>query len=73
LWKVQYINQDIGEIDVGNFVGAGVAETLAYLDSAPDDVSQEIAEYIRSSMDHPQAAEWLKSWENGCRESIAGA
>ena len=73
LWKVQYMNQDIGEIDVGNFVGAGISETLSFLDSTIDDASHEIAEFIRRSTNHPQAAEWLKNWEDRCRESIAGA
>jgi hypothetical protein len=73
LWKVQYLNQDIGEIDVGNFVGAGVYETLSFLDRAGDATSQEIARYIRQSLDHPKAIEWLNSWEKGCRENIRHA
>jgi hypothetical protein len=73
LWKAQHLNQDIGEMDVGNFVGAGVAETLSFLDRATDEVSQEIARYIRGSLNHPEAVEWLKSWDKRCRENIRGA
>lgn len=70
LWKVQYLNQDIGEIDVGNFVGAGISETLSFLDKAGDETSQEIARFIRESLDHPKAAEWLNSWETQSLENI---
>jgi hypothetical protein len=73
LWKVQYLNQDIGEIDVGNFVGAGVTETLAFLDQRRDETSSEIASYIRESLSHPGTQEWMQNWESGCRTSIGGA
>jgi hypothetical protein len=70
LWSVMYLNQDIGELDVGNFVGAGVEETLAFLDQAQNNLSEKIAAYIRESLDHPHTRQWLQSWESGCRESI---
>lgn len=70
LWKVQYLNQDIGEIDVGNFVGAGVPETLSYLDQSTEENAVEIAEFIRHSLAHSKAEQWIESWKDGWRASI---
>jgi hypothetical protein len=63
LWKAQYLNQDVGELEVGYFVGAGVPETLKFLANENDESAQEIAGYIRDSLQHPQAIEWLASWQ----------
>lgn len=70
LWKVQYLNQDIGEIDVGNFVGAGIPETLSFLKSKTDETSREIAQFISHSVDNPWAIEWLKEWEESCYQNL---
>jgi hypothetical protein len=70
LWKVQYLNQDIGEIDVGNFVGAGIPETLSFLKSKTDETSREIAQFISDSIDNPRAIEWLKEWEKSCYQNL---
>lgn len=72
LWKVQYLNQDIGELYVGNFVGAGIKETLDFLDRQTDESSMDIAAYIRDSLASPAATEWIERWEDGCRSSISG-
>lgn len=71
IWKAQYLNQDVGELDVGNFVGAGVSETLAFLVNSNDEVSQEISQYILSSLSHPKASEWLDSWRATRHEFLA--
>jgi hypothetical protein len=63
IWKAQYLNQDVGELEVGFFVGAGVAPTLAFLAGADDETSQEVREYIRSSLSDPDASRWLEAWE----------
>ena len=63
IWKAQYLNQDVGELEVGNFVGAGEIKTLAFLAKSSDEISQEISEYIRSSLSHPNASDWLASWK----------
>jgi hypothetical protein len=72
IWKAQYLDQDVGELEVGNFVGAGTSETLAFLDNASDDVSHRISEYIRDSLNHPEAFEWLASWETDRHNLLAG-
>jgi hypothetical protein len=70
LWKAQYLNQDIGELFVGYFVGAGIAETLHYLDQEADDVSMEIAEFIREALSEPEALQWISNWEERCASSL---
>jgi hypothetical protein len=72
LWRAQYLNQDIGELDVGNFVGAGVDRTLEFLAQQSGKEYSEIAEFIRESLSHPSALEWIQSWKEGCRASIGG-
>jgi len=71
IWKAQYLNQDVGEIEVGNFVGAGASEALAFLAKSNDEVSQEISEFIRSSLSQPNASDWLASWKIERYESLA--
>ncbi|MFZ5635034.1 MAG: hypothetical protein ACOY82_00460 [Pseudomonadota bacterium] len=71
LWKAQYLNQDVGELYVGYFVGAGIKETLAFLDQASDPSSVEIANFVREALaEDPGAQEWLKDWERQCSESL---
>lgn len=64
------MNQDIGEIFVGYFVGSGIDETLRYLDQETDEVSKEIAEFIRTRVNEPEAVKWIRSWEESCCESL---
>ena len=69
LWKAQYLNQDIGEIDGEYFVGSGLAETLSYLSRSDDQSSREIAQYIEqwscnASLDS------LASWQQDRRQWI---
>jgi len=71
IWKAQYLNQDVGELEVGYFIGAGAPETLAFLASASDETAQEVAEYIRSSLNHPNAGEWLTDWEASRHAALA--
>ena len=72
LWKAQYLNQDVGELEVGYFIGAGVPETLKFLANENDESSQEIAGYIRDSLQHPKAIEWLASWQASRHAWLAG-
>lgn len=71
LWKAQYLNQDVGELYVGYFVGAGIDETLTYLDRAPDETARLIADFIRQAFagDEREKA-WLGDWERQCSESL---
>ena len=62
LWKAQYLNQDVGELEVEYFIGAGVPETLAFLTHENDETSQEIAGFIRDSLKQPIETQWLASW-----------
>jgi hypothetical protein len=70
LWKAQYLNQDIGELFVGYFVGAGVAETLHYLDQETDEVAKDISAFIREALSEPEALQWIRNWEQRCSESL---
>jgi len=72
LWKAQYLNQDVGELHVGYFVGAGAAETLKFLADENDESSQEISGYIRDSLRHPKAIGWLESWQASRHAWLAG-
>jgi len=63
LWKAQYLNQDVGELEVEYFIGAGVSETLEFLTTDNDETSQQIARFIRDALKHPIEAEWLASWQ----------
>ena len=69
LWKVQHLNQDIGELDGFYFIGAGLAETLSYLRHAGDRTSSAIAEYIESWSCYISPAS-LADWQQGRRQWI---
>lgn len=69
LWKAQYLNQDIGELEAFYFIGAGLAETLSYLKHAGDRTSSAIAEYIESWSCYISPAS-LFDWQQGRRQWI---
>jgi len=48
-----------------------VSKTLSFLVDANDEVSKEISEYIRASLSHAKAFEWLESWKIDRHELIA--
>ncbi|OEZ93344.1 hypothetical protein JAB9_10150 [Janthinobacterium sp. HH107] len=69
IWRAQYLNQDIGELDGWYFIGAGLNETLSYLERTNDQTSAAIAEYIEnwSSYISPDS---LSEWQQGRRNWI---
>jgi hypothetical protein len=69
LWKAQHLNQDVGELDGEYFVGAGPAETLAYLARGGDESSPEITRYIEQWACHA-SPESLVKWQQGRRQWI---
>jgi hypothetical protein len=69
LWKVQYLNQDIGELDAEYFIGVGLAETLAYLSKVEDESSKEIAGHIDQWSRHA-SLDSLANWREGRRQWI---
>jgi hypothetical protein len=69
IWKAQYLNQDIGELDGEYFIGSGLAETLSYLSSVGNQTSIEISQYIEQ-WSHNASLDSLASWQQGRREWI---
>jgi hypothetical protein len=69
LWKAQYLNQDIGELEGFYFVGAGVTETLSYFQHTHDPTSTAIAEYIEDWSRHI-SRDSLAEWQQDRRQWI---
>jgi len=67
LWKAQYLNQDIGELEGFYFVGAGLDETLQYLNDSHDSTSTDIAAYIQEWSNH-LSRESIAEWQQGRRQ-----
>ncbi len=69
IWRAQYLNQDIGELDGWYFIGAGLTETLSYLRRDNDQASAAIAEYIENWSRYISPGS-LSDWQQGRRQWI---
>ena len=69
VWKAQYLNQDIGELDGEYFIGSGLAETLSYLSGIGDQTSIEISQHIEQ-WSRNASLDSLASWRQGRRQWI---
>lgn len=69
IWRAQYLNQDIGELDGWYFIGAGLTETLSYLRRTNDQTSAAIAEYIEN-WSPDISPDSLSNWQQGRRQWI---
>ena len=65
LWDAKYLNMDVGsELDAQYFVGAGLEETLKFLETSTNEEAADISAYIQSWFrSDRREVEALKSWE----------
>lgn len=73
IWKAQYLNQDIGELDAEYFVGAGIEETLAFLRKSPRPTANEIVHHIRTWVSWGGAPDSVARWRKGRQDWIRDA
>lgn len=73
LWKAKYINMDVGvSMGAEYFVGAGLNETLSFLEQCDDDDAPEIVEYLQDAFSDPNALKWQRDWEEERANDIRG-
>jgi hypothetical protein len=64
LWEAKFINMDVGtSMGAEFFIGAGLHETLAYLDQCSAKEAAEIREYVRGHFSNANALKWQEDWE----------
>lgn len=69
IWKAHMLDMDIGCLNAHYFVGAGLEETIKYLDSLIDETSRDIKEYILEELTGENAEYFnVESWERGMLE-----
>lgn len=74
LWKAKHINMDVGcFIGAEYFVGAGLLETLAFLEHRGDKEAIDIREYVNGCFTDQQTLQPQKSWEEEREENILRA
>ena len=70
IWKAQYLDQDIGELDARFFVGAGYAETVKFLNRSREVPWGYIADHIRGdSWAQGDLTEWEQQWRESIRDA----
>ncbi|WP_312316096.1 hypothetical protein [Stenotrophomonas sp.] len=68
IWTGHMLNQDIGELDPGNFVGAGLEQTLSYLDTSSHPDAPDIACFIRTNFEAFGGEAGMQRWRDRRRE-----
>jgi hypothetical protein len=68
IWKAQYLDQDIGELDAEYFIGAGISDTLAYLSHSSNPSSLEIAHHIRTWASFIETPDSVANWQQHRRD-----
>ena len=68
IWTGHMLNQDIGELDPGNYLGAGLDQTLSYLDASSHTDAPDIARFIRSNFEAFGGEAGIQLWRAGRRE-----
>lgn len=68
LWAAKLLNMDVYcMLGAQYFVGAGINETLAFLEDSGRVESGKILEYLKSSFDAPHALDEQRQWEEARR------
>jgi hypothetical protein len=74
LWQAKHLNMDVGSsMGAEFFVGAGLPESIAFIERAGLTESAVIAEYIRGYFSQPDAMQWQEGWEEDMRANIRDA
>lgn len=74
LWEAKHLNMDVGSsLGAEYFVGAGVQESLSFLEIASHPEADEIATYVKEWFQQPEALDWQQAWEEERRSNIKEA
>ncbi|MBM3116072.1 hypothetical protein [Jeongeupia naejangsanensis] len=74
LWQAKYLNMDVGtSMGAEFFIGAGLNESIKFIENAVHPESTEIAAYIQGWFSQSDAMQWQKAWEEDMRSNISDA
>ena len=74
LWQAKYLNMDVGtSMGAEFFIGAGLDESIKFIENTDHPESSEIAAYIQGWFSQPDAMQWQKTWEEDMRSIISDA
>ncbi|MCR5886113.1 hypothetical protein LRS03_25970 [Rhizobacter sp. J219] len=74
LWQAKYLNMDVGSsMGAEFFVGAGLNESIKFIENSDHPESGEIAAYIQGWFSQPDAMQWQKGWERDMQSNISDA
>jgi hypothetical protein len=74
LWEAKHIDMDVGtSMGAEYFVGAGLRETLSFLEQCRTEEAEQIHEYVKDWFADPQALSWQKNWEVERADNIRSA
>ncbi|WP_028103692.1 hypothetical protein [Pseudoduganella violaceinigra] len=63
LWEAKHINMDVGcSMGAEYFIGAGLDETLRFLEQSSAAEASQVSEYVRGWFAQSNALEWQKAW-----------
>ncbi len=74
LWQAKHLNMDVGSsMGAEFFIGAGLHETIAFIEHTSLSESANIAEYIGDYFFQPDAMQWQERWEEDMYANIRDA